>query len=52
MTCAGISSLILTGSRRYEGLEHLQGETIRDCGKGGFNASWLRAWIGWPTTLT
>src|SRR5262249_17263368 len=37
MTCAGISSLILTGSRRYEGLEHLQGETVLDCGKGGYN---------------
>ena len=34
MTCAGISSLILTGSRRYESLEYLQGEAIRDCGKG------------------
>jgi hypothetical protein len=37
MTCAGISSLILTGARRYESLEHLQGEGIRDCGKGGYN---------------
>ena len=37
MTCAGISSLIITGSRRFQGLEYLQGETIHDCGKGGFN---------------
>ncbi len=34
MTCAGISSLIIAGSRRYEGLEFLQGEAIRDCGRG------------------
>ena len=46
MTCAGISSLILSGSRRYESLEHLQGETIRDCGKGGYNASLARG-IDW-----
>ena len=46
MTCAGISSLIITGSRRYEGLEFLQGEAIRDCGKGGFNPSLLRG-IDW-----
>ena len=50
MTCAGISSLILTGSRRYEGLEYLQGETIHDCGKGGYNASLAKAWIGSPHT--
>ena len=46
MTCAGISSLILTGSRRYESLEHLQGETIRDCGKGGYNPNLARG-IDW-----
>ncbi len=34
MTCAGISSLIIAGSKRYEGLEFLQGEAIRDCGRG------------------
>src|SRR5262249_11426242 len=39
MTCAGITSLILTGSRRYEGLEHLQGETVLECGRGGFNVN-------------
>src|SRR6185312_682016 len=49
MTCAGISSLIISGSRRYEGLEFLQGEEIRDCGTGGadrplYNAlNWLAA---------
>jgi hypothetical protein len=46
MTCAGISSLILSGSRRYESLEHLDGEAIRDCGKGGYNASLARG-IDW-----
>ena len=43
MTCAGISSLILSGSRRYEGMEHLQGESVVDCGRGGYNASLARA---------
>jgi hypothetical protein len=42
MTCAGVSSLIITGSKKYEGLEYLEGETIRDCGKGGFNTNLLR----------
>ncbi len=42
MTCAGISSLIITGSKKYQGLEYLEGETIRDCGKGGFNPNLLQ----------
>ncbi len=46
MTCAGVSSLILSGARRYESLEHLQGEGIRDCGKGGFNPNIDRA-VNW-----
>ncbi len=46
MTCAGISSLILSGSRRYEGLEYIQAEAIRECGKGGFNPS-LNKGIDW-----
>ena len=41
MTCAGVSSLIITGSKKYEGLEFLEGESIRDCGKGGFNPNLL-----------
>ncbi len=41
MTCAGVSSLIITGSKKYEGLEYLEGESIRDCGKGGFNTNLL-----------
>jgi hypothetical protein len=46
MTCAGISSLIIAGSRRYEGLEILQGESIRDCGRGGTNPPLNKA-INW-----
>jgi hypothetical protein len=48
MTCAGISSLIITGSRRYQGLEYLQGASINNCGKGGFNLSVMRGidWLG------
>jgi hypothetical protein len=46
MTCAGISSLIITGMRRYQGQEFLQGETIRNCGKGGFNRS-LQMGVDW-----
>jgi hypothetical protein len=46
MTCAGISSLIITGARRYQGLEYLEGTAIRDCGKGGFNVNLLRG-IDW-----
>ena len=37
MTCAGVSSLIIAGSRRYESLEIIQGESIRDCGRVGTN---------------
>ncbi len=46
MTCAGISSLIIAGSRRYEGQEILQGESIRGCGRGGTNPTLNRA-INW-----
>jgi hypothetical protein len=42
MTCAGISSLVIAGSRRYQGLESLDGDSIRNCGKGGFNPNLLR----------
>ncbi len=47
MTCAGVSSLVITGVRRYMGQEFLQGEAIRDCGKGGFNINLARgvAWL-------
>ena len=46
MTCAGISSLIITGLRRFQGQEFLQGETIQNCGKGGINSR-LQAGINW-----
>lgn len=37
MTCAGISGLIITGLKRFQGQEFLAGEQIQNCGKGGFN---------------
>jgi hypothetical protein len=46
MTCAGISSLIISGLRRYQGQEFLQGETIVNCGKGGTNRN-LQRGIDW-----
>ncbi len=49
MTCAGISSLVITGSRRFQSLEHLDGATIRDCGKSGLNVNLERA-MSWLAT--
>ena len=46
MTCAGISSLVITGLKRYQGQEILAGETIQNCGKGGVNLNLQRA-IDW-----
>ena len=46
MSCAGISSLIISGLRRFEGGEFLQVETIQDCGSGGINRS-LQRGIDW-----
>ncbi len=46
MTCAGISSLIITGVRLVQGQEFLEGETIQNCGKGGMNSK-LQAGINW-----
>jgi hypothetical protein len=46
MTCAGISSLIITGSLRYQGHEYLQGALIHNCGQGGVNRN-LQAGIDW-----
>ncbi|MGP0064405.1 MAG: DUF4159 domain-containing protein [Isosphaeraceae bacterium] len=46
MTCAGVSSLIIAGMRRFQGQEYLQGETIQNCGKGGANRN-LQAGIDW-----
>ncbi len=46
MTCAGISSLIISGLRRFQGGEFLQGESIQECGSGGMNRS-LQRGIDW-----
>ena len=46
MTCAGISGLVLTGRRRSQGQESIQGEAIRDCGQGTANRS-LQLGINW-----
>jgi type II secretory pathway pseudopilin PulG len=37
MTCAGISGLIITGLKRFQGQEFLNGDQIQNCGKGGLN---------------
>jgi len=46
MSCAGLSSLIISGLRRYQGQEFLQGDTIQNCGKGGVNRNIQRG-IDW-----
>ena len=46
MTCAGISGLIITGLKRFQGQEFLQGDVIRDCGRGGVNVN-LQRGIDW-----
>jgi RNA polymerase sigma factor (sigma-70 family) len=46
MTCAGISSLIIVDERRFQGLEHLKGDDIQDCGKGSSNRN-LTAGTDW-----
>ena len=35
MTCAGVSSLIISGLSGFQGGELLQGESIQECGSGG-----------------
>jgi hypothetical protein len=49
MTCAGISSLIVSGARRFQAQESLEGDTVRNCGKGSFNRN-LQAGINWLAT--
>jgi hypothetical protein len=49
MTCAGISSLVITGMKRFEGQETLVGEHVRDCGKGGVNPNLARG-IDWMSS--
>jgi hypothetical protein len=46
MTCAGISSLVVSGLRRYEGSEFVEGAAIHNCGKGAVNKN-LQAGINW-----
>jgi hypothetical protein len=46
MTAAGISSLVITGLRRFQGAEEIRGATIHNCGKGGANIH-LQRGIGW-----
>ena len=46
MTCAGVSSLIISGMRRFQGQEFLQGDEIENCGKGAANPS-LKGGIDW-----
>ncbi len=46
MTCAGISSLVITGLRRYQGQEVLIGDQVRRCGEGGINPD-LQRGIDW-----
>jgi len=46
MTCAGIASLIITGQRRFQDQEFLQGDAIQNCGKGAVNRS-LQFAVDW-----
>jgi hypothetical protein len=46
MTCAGISSLVITGSKRFQGAEYLQGALIHNCGQGAANLN-LQHGIDW-----
>jgi RNA polymerase sigma factor (sigma-70 family) len=46
MTCAGISSLVMSGLGRSQGQEFLEDETIKNCGKGTVNRN-LEAGIDW-----
>ncbi len=48
MTCAGISSLIIIETRRFQGQEFLQGDKIVNCGKGTANPN-LEAGMDWLT---
>ena len=47
MTCAGISGLALARARRLENSERIEGNAIRDCGKGSYDAGLARglAWL-------
>ena len=50
MTCAGVSSLIISGLKRFRGSERLVGEHgVEDCGEGGSDPN-LDAGIRWMST--
>jgi hypothetical protein len=49
MTCAGLSSLIITGARRFESQEFLEGGVIHNCGRGNFDPAISRG-INWLAT--
>ena len=46
MTCAGISSLVITGAKRFQGQEVLINDQVHDCGKGALNVP-LQRGIDW-----
>jgi len=46
MTCAGLSSLVITGLKRYQGQETLVGDVIHNCGQGAVNPNVQRG-IDW-----
>jgi hypothetical protein len=46
MSCAGISSLVITGLKRFQGQEFLTGTEIHNCGKGALNTN-LQRGIDW-----
>src|SRR5579864_2827728 len=48
MTCAGISSLVITGSKLFQGHEMIAGEAVEHCGQGEFDEHLQRGmrWLG------
>ncbi|WP_165073476.1 DUF4159 domain-containing protein [Paludisphaera rhizosphaerae] len=49
MTAAGISSLVITGLRRFQGAEEIHGDAIQNCGKGNLNIN-LKRGIDWMSS--
>ena len=50
MTCAGISSLVITGLKKYRGVEKLVGDReVEECGRGGADPA-LQSGINWMAT--
>jgi hypothetical protein len=46
MTCAGLASLIIAGSKPFQSAERVDGDKIHGCGEGGFDPHVLRG-INW-----